>query len=190
MYRTLVLVAVVVVVADTSLTAQQATARAAAGVRTSASSSSAPTSVPRLLPGTKVSVLASIQGSALSSVNGPMVNTLMRLRDARFGRVVDTTITDKSGLFAFGGIDPGSYVIEMMDVTNEQVVAASPVIFVGSGEAESTVVKLPFRISGFAGLLGHTTPSALLVSSAAAASGVLAESVAGAPATDRALPGQ
>lgn len=191
MYRTLTLIAIVAIAVNPALAAQQTAPRAVPTPRPVASASPSPTSVvPRLLPGTKTNVLSSIHGSALNSANGSMPGTLMRLRDARFGRIVDTMMTDKSGLFTFQGIDPGSYVVEMMGPANEAVVAATPIIYVGSGQAISTILKLPFRIPPFAGILGHTTASAMAVSSAAAASGVLAENVAGAPATNRALPGQ
>ena len=191
MYRTLTLIAVVAVAVNPLLAAQQTAPRAVPAPRPVASGGPSPTTVaPRLLPGTKTNVFSSIQGSALNSTNGSMPNTLMRLRDARFGRIVDTMMTDKSGLFTFQGIDPGSYVVEMMGPNSEAVVAATPIISVGSGQVASAILKLPFRIPPFAGILGHTTASAMAVSSAAAASGVLAESVAGAPATNRALPGQ
>src|SRR5258707_15832757 len=55
-----------------------------------------------------------IQGNALDSTDGQLANTIVRLRDARFGRIVDTEITDKSGLFAFRNADPGTYIVEMM----------------------------------------------------------------------------
>ena len=65
-----------------------------------------------LLPGTSSNVLTTtIQGNALNATNGVLPNAVVRLRDVRFGRVAGTTITDKSGLFEFRGIDPGSYVI-------------------------------------------------------------------------------
>ncbi len=185
MSRTLILIAVVAVAVNASLGAQQTAPRPVA------SASPSPTSVaPRLLPVTNTNVFSSIQGSALNSTNGSMPNTLMRLRDARFGRIVDRMLTDKSGLFAFRGIAPGSYVVEMMGLTNEAVVAATPIIYVGPAQVASVILKLPFRITPFAGILGYTTLGAMAVSSAAAASGILAENVAGAPATDRALPGQ
>jgi hypothetical protein len=189
MSRTLLLITAVVLGLSTSAGAQQVPSKAIPAPRPVATASPSP-AVPRLLPGTKPNVLSSIQGSALDSTNGAMPNTLMRLRDARYGRIVDTVTTDKSGVFTFRGIDPGSYVVEMMSPANEAVLAATPIINIGAGQAASAVLKLPFKIPPYAGILGHTTPSALAVSSAAAASGVLAESVAGAPATDRALPGQ
>ena len=143
-----------------------------------------------LPPGTKASVFSTIHGTAVNWSNSPMANTVIRLRDARLGRVVDSVKTDKLGAFEFGSIDPGSYVVEMMTPANDAVVAATPIINVGSGEAVSAVLKMPFRIPPLGGILGHSLPSALAITSAAAAAGVLAKSVVGAPATDRALPGQ
>ncbi len=189
MARTLLLISAVALGLSAQVDAQQAAPKAIPAPRPVATASPSPT-VPRLLPGTKPNVFSSIQGTALNSTNGSMPNTLMRLRDARYGRIVDTVTTDKAGVFTFRSIDPGSYVVELMSPANELVLAATPIINLGSGQVASAVLKLPFRIPPFAGILGHTTPSALAVSSAATASGVLAESVAGAPATDRALPGQ
>jgi hypothetical protein len=120
----------------------------------------------------KEKALTTIQGNALSSSNGQMNSALVRLRDARFGRIVDTQMTDKSGMFAFKAIDPGSYIVEI--VSNDQsVLAASQLLNVNAGEAVSAVVKLPFRIPPFAGLMGSTsTPSAAAVATEAAASSV------------------
>jgi hypothetical protein len=78
----------------------------------------------------------------------------------------------------------------MMSPANDAVVSATPIINVNSGQTVSTLLKLPFRMPPLGGILGHSLPSALAVTSAAAAAGVLAKSVVGAPATDRALPGQ
>ena len=149
-----------------------------------------PTAVNTLLAGARAALFSTIQGKALNSINGPMPNTVIRLRDARLGRVVDTVTTDKLGAFEFRSIDPGSYVVEMMAPANDAVVAATPIINVGSGESVSTVLKLPFKMPPLGGILGHSLPSALAITSAAAAAGVLAKSVVGAPASDRALPGQ
>ena len=54
--------------------------------------------VPRVA-GAKSNVLSVIQGNALDSANDPLPDTLVRLRDARFGRVIETQLTDKSGMF-------------------------------------------------------------------------------------------
>src|SRR3954470_21216516 len=66
----------------------------------------------------KENALTTIQGNALNSTNGQLSNVVVRLRDARFGRIVDSQLTDKSGMFAFKAIDPGSYVVEI--ISNDQ----------------------------------------------------------------------
>ena len=61
-----------------------------------------------LIPGTRSNVFTTIQGNALNSTNGVLSDTVVRLRDIRFGRVVEVTTTDKAGLFAFRAVDPGT----------------------------------------------------------------------------------
>jgi hypothetical protein len=128
---------------------------------------------PRMLPGTRPNVLTTIQGNALNSINGGLPNALMRLRDARIGRIVDSQVSDESGFFAFKRVDPGSYVVEIMG-NDQTILAASDLLNVNAGEAISVVVKLPFRIPPFAGFLGNITPSAVAVTTAAGAALVLA----------------
>ena len=97
------------------------------------------------------------------------------MRDARFGRIVDTQVTDKSGMFAFKAVDPGSYIVEIMS-NDQSILAASQLLNVNAGEAVSAVVKLPFRIPPFAGILGGTagTPTATAVATQAAVSSIAA----------------
>jgi hypothetical protein len=123
----------------------------------------------------KEKALTTIQGNALTSTNRQMDNVVVRLRDARFGRIVDSQLTDKSGMFAFKAIDPGSYIVEI--VSNDQsILAASQLLSVNPGEAVSAVVKLPFRIPPFAGIMGSTTttPTASAVAAVAATGSVVA----------------
>lgn len=123
----------------------------------------------------KEHALTTIQGTALNSTNGQLNGVPVRLRDARFGRIVDTQLTDGSGLFAFKAIDPGSYIVEIMS-NDQAILAASQLLNVNPGQAVSAVVKLPFRIPPFAGILGSstTTPAAVAVATEAAASSVAA----------------
>jgi hypothetical protein len=136
-----------------------------------AAAPAARTVAPRALPGTRV-MLTTIQGNALDSTNGPLTTTLVRLRDARIGRIVDSQLTDSSGLFTFKGVDPGSYIVEIMG-NDQGILAASQMLNVSAGDVISAVVKLPFRISPFAGVFGNSTASAILVTAAAASAGVL-----------------
>ena len=136
---------------------------------------------PKILPGTRPGVFSTIQGNALTSTNGSLANATVRLRDARIGQIVETQMTDRSGIFAFRAVDPGSYIVEIVGQDQTSVLAASQVLHVGPGEAVSAVVKLPFRVPRLAGLLGNTMPSAAAVTTQAAASGVLAAQISGAP---------
>ena len=122
----------------------------------------------------RTSSLTTIQGNALNSTNGAMPDAVVRLRDARYGRIVDTQLTDHSGLFTFKAIDPGSYIVEVMG-NDQTVLAASQILNVNAGDAVSAVVKLPFRIPPFAGAMGSTTtPSAAIVAAQALATGITA----------------
>jgi len=132
---------------------------------------------------------SSIQGTAVNWTNSAMANTPIRLRDARLGRILDSVMTDRFGSFEFDSLEPGSYVVEMMSPSRDTVLAATPIINVGSDQRVAALVKLPAR-PPVGGAFGTSLASVLAVTSAAVAAGVLATTVAGAPATDRALPGQ
>jgi hypothetical protein len=137
-------------------------------------------SVPVRLAPPRRDVLGMIQGNALDSANRQLANVPVRLRDARFGRIVDTQMTDHVALFAFKGLDPGTYIVELM-APDETVLAASQLLSVNAGEAVSAVVKLPFHAPPFAGLLGNTASSAAAITSQAAASALMTVTTAGAP---------
>jgi hypothetical protein len=149
-----------VAVAPSPLTAQQSAGAAPAVSRVAVTQA-------------KQHALTVIQGNALDSTSGHLSNVVVRLRDARFGRIVDSQITDNTGLFAFKAIDPGSYIVEIM-ANDESIVAASEILNVNPGEALSAVVKLPFRVPPMAGLLGAITPSVTAVAAEAAMSSIAA----------------
>lgn len=143
--------------------------------------SNAVSTVPKVaVAGVKRYALTTIQGNALDSTNGQMRNVVVRLRDVRFGRIVDTQLTDKSGLFAFKAIDSGTYIVEI--VANDQsILAASQLFTVNAGEAVSVVVKLPLRAPPLAGLIGATTRSPAAVIAIQAAASVIAAMVPTSP---------
>ena len=179
MHRILsVAVGAIVVFATVHVSAQQALPARAPGAafrapvtRAAPATVQAPSLSPRLLPGTRPNVLTTIQGNALSSTNGGLPDAMLRLRNARSGRIVSSQVTDKSGLFAFTGVEPGTYVIEIMS-GDQAVLAASEMLTVNAGETISAIVKLPFRIPPVAGLFWNT-PTALAVAIAAGTAQVL-----------------
>jgi hypothetical protein len=161
--------------ANTPAAVRSGTARAGAAGAVARAAAPARATTPTVLPGTPEAAFTTIQGNALDSSNQTLPDSPVRLRDARQGRIVDSQVTDKSGLFAFRTVDPGSYVVELMSATGGTVLAASQILNVNAGEAVTAVVKLPFRLPPFGGLLGHNAAQAATIASAAAATGVLTE---------------
>src|SRR4029453_14137285 len=100
---------------------------------------------PAALPGTRETAFSTIRVNALDSTGGILPDSPVRLRDARLGRTIGTQRTDTSGVFEFRGVDPGSYIAELLGPT-DSVLAASQLINVNAREAVSTTVKLPFRL--------------------------------------------
>jgi hypothetical protein len=137
----------------------------------------------RLLAGTRADAFTTIQGNALTSTNGMLTDGTVRLRNARSGRIVDVTVTDKAGVFVFRNVSPGSYVVELVG-SDDSVLAASQLLNVNAGEAASAIVKLPIRIP-VGGALGKSTPAAAIITATAAATGVLATRIAGTDVSPR-----
>ncbi|HEY1909607.1 MAG TPA: SpaA isopeptide-forming pilin-related protein [Vicinamibacterales bacterium] len=127
----------------------------------------------RVLSGTRPNVLGVIQGNALNSTNGPLADAILRLRDARTGRIIGRQISDRGGLFTFKGVEPGSYVVEIV-TPDQKTLAASEMLNVNGGERLSALVRLPLRVPAASGVLGHTAPSLLAVAAAAGAAQILA----------------
>jgi hypothetical protein len=139
---------------------------------------------PRILPGTSRAVFSTIQGNALGSSNASLANAFVRLRDAQFGRSVGTQTTDGSGLFAFRGVDPGNYVVEILSQDQAFVLAASQVLTIEAGQTKSAVVKLPYAVTAFAQLVGSSTTTAATVATNAALAGVMTTGVSGTATCD------
>jgi hypothetical protein len=149
-----------------------------------AQSKAAGATAPKLLPGTRVTVLSTIKGTAMNAVNLPLQDTLVRLRDARFGRIVDTQKTDNLGVFTFSNVDPGTYVVEIVNPSNSTALASSQILYVGTGDSVSTLVKLPYaQLLGTPSTTSTVLSAAQAVVAAAAASNTVAQTLAGAPAT-------
>jgi len=130
--------------------------------------------LPRVATGAKTHGFTTIQGNALDSANAQMPHVIVRLRDARFGQIVDTELTDAAGLFEFRAVDPGSYIVEIMG-SDSSVLAASQILSVDAGEIVSAIVKLPFKIPAFAGVFGTSSAqTAAAIVTTAAANGVVA----------------
>jgi hypothetical protein len=118
-----------------------------------------------------------ISGRAKTAGKDRSSNRPIQLRDVQSGRVVATGTTDNVGAFSFSGIQPGTYVVEV--VGDQSVLAASSALTLQAGESLSIVVSLP--IATAAGILGSTVATASMIAAGAAAAGVLAVRKVGDP---------
>lgn len=124
---------------------------------------------------------AAIQGSAVNSTNGALANTLIRVRDARLGRIVNQSVTDKVGAYTFKGLDPGNYIVEIIG-NNQTTLAATNLISANAGETVTAVVRLPFKPSLLGAVMGQASP-AQGASASSGISGLIPELVNELPQT-------
>ena len=103
--------------------------------------------------GVRATAFATVKGTALNSVNAALPDTMVRLRDVKFGRIVDSSLTDKDGAYLFKGLDPGNYIVEIVS-TDQTALASTSLISANAGDTVTTVVRLPFRVTMLANLLG------------------------------------
>jgi hypothetical protein len=187
MHRLSLVIGVAILAVTTAgITAQAPVSRGGSTIDGSGrvSGSDRPASDRGLVRGTRADLTATIRGNALNFDNGALSNTKVRLRDARFGRVIDTQVTDNAGVFTFTAMEPGSYIVELMG-EDDTVLAASQIIDINAGEAATTIVKMPFRRTPLAGVFGNSRSSAWAVMAEAAAAGVLATTIAGSQVSQR-----
>ena len=128
--------------------------------------------------------VATIRGVALTATNHPLADARVRLRNARTGRVAGVKTTDQAGLFEFASVEPGSYIVELV-TSKDEALAASDLLNPNGGDLLSTIVKLPYEIPAGGLLFGHMSASALAITAAAAAAGVLAIVATGSDVSPR-----
>jgi hypothetical protein len=174
MSRLILRSAVIMLASGTVVAGQQSALRSQRPPATTSARAAMRSARPRTVPFARNTGFTTIQGNALDSSSGQLPNVVVRLRDARFGQIIDRQLTDNSGMFAFQSVDPGSYIVEMMGA-DSTVLAASQILELNAGEVILAIVQLPFKSPAFASLLGaNSTSTAAAIVTEAAASGVVA----------------
>jgi hypothetical protein len=97
--------------------------------------------------------LATINGHALNSVSAALRNTLVRVRDVKFGRIAGSQLTDHLGAYSFKGLDAGNYIVEIVG-TDQSSLAATNLISANAGETLNSVVRLPLKSTMLANIVG------------------------------------
>src|SRR3954465_4542833 len=82
----------------------------------------------------------SLHGVAQGSDRAPLRNYTVRVRNIADGQIAGTTTTSGAGEFSFAGLQPGSYIVEVVDASG-QVVGLSPSLAVTAGEAMTVSIN-------------------------------------------------
>jgi large repetitive protein len=122
--------------------------------------------------GQTMSSSASLSGNASDATGGRLSNAAVQLRNALTAQLVDHSTTNGLGQFSFGGLTPGTYVIEVLNSSGQIVGASAAVIVsaaatvIGASVTASSGTKIADAGAGFSGR------TAALMLGAAAAAGV------------------
>lgn len=124
---------------------------------------------------------ATVGGIVVNGDDKPVAAPHLRLRDVMSGRIVMTTQGDQRGEFRYGGVPPGSYLVELVD-DDGRVGGVSQTFSVAAAETVSTIVRLTTRRPWYSGFFSNAAVTAV---SSAAALGVTAVGKGTQPASGR-----
>ena len=119
-----------------------------------------------------------LSGVAQNSDKAPLPNFRIHVRNANTGELKGSTTSNQAGQFLFASLDPGNYVVELVDATGK-VVGLSPSLTVSSGSTVTVTVGATAAgaLSGNSGglsLLGLGPLASVAVAGAASAAAVTA----------------
>jgi hypothetical protein len=120
--------------------------------------------------GAVASRATSIVGVAWNADNSALPSARVRLRNVVTGRVALTAIGNEAGQFTFAAMEPGSYLIELVN-ERDKILAVGQTFTIEPGETVATFVRLAAKAPWFNGFFGNAAGA---VASAAAAAGVTA----------------
>ena len=129
------------------------------------------------------SVLAQVQGALNGVAQGadkaPLPNFRIHVRNANTGGLSGSTTSNQAGQFAFSNLQPGSYVVEIVDAAGK-VVGLSPAMTLTAGSTVTVTVDataagaLAAASGGGLTLLGLGPLASVAVAGAASAAAVTA----------------
>jgi hypothetical protein len=82
----------------------------------------------------------SINGVAQGADKAPLRNYTVRVRNVSNGQLAGSTTSTAAGEFSFSGLQPGNYIVEIVDAAGK-VVGMSPSVAVGAGVAVTVSVS-------------------------------------------------
>jgi hypothetical protein len=126
---------------------------------------------------------ASLAGTASSSTGQTLVNATVQLRNLATGQLASTTTSNAVGNFAFAGLNPGNYAVEVVNAAG-QIVGTSASITVAAGATVTgvSVTATAAVVAGGAGV-GAGAAAGAAAAGGGAAAGVSTAAVVTAAAT-------
>src|SRR5688572_12505182 len=110
---------------------------------------------------------ASIAGTARTSAGRTVGNTPVRLRNVGTNEIVGTTTSNSAGQFGFVSLQPGTYVVEVLNAAGE-IIGTSSAVGVSAGAAIGGVTVTTLGAAS-AVAAGFSTAAILGIVGAAAA---------------------
>lgn len=129
-----------------------------------AAAAAGPTQTTRAPASASAVVRTTILGAAWKADNTPLPHARLRLRNVTTGRAEAATIANGRGQFTFSNIEPGSYVIELVN-DEGRVLAVGQTFSLGPGETVATFVRLGARAPWFTGFFSNAALSAIAAAS-------------------------
>lgn len=120
--------------------------------------------------------LGNVVGTAADAAKSPLANHTVRLRNVTDGQIASTTQSAANGSFNFAGVNPGNYVIEIVNSAGN-VIGASTTVSVAAGMTATVTVTASALTAlaagaGASGLAGLFTGTSLVVVTAAGVAAV------------------
>lgn len=117
-----------------------------------------------------------VQGTARSAAQQPLGNTTIQLRNATTGQLSGSATSNAAGEFTFSGINPGNYVLEIVDQAGN-ILGTATVSVTAGAVTTATIAATAAGVAAVAagtagGLAGLFTGTSLLVITGVAAAGI------------------
>ena len=111
---------------------------------------------------------ASVAGTARTSAGRTVANTSVRLRDLTTNQITGTTTSNAEGQFSFVGLQPGTYVVEVVNAAGD-VIGTSSALTVAAGAAMAGVTVTTAAAVATAAAAGLSTAAIVGIVAAGAA---------------------
>jgi hypothetical protein len=122
-----------------------------------------------------------VTGRVARRDDSPVSNAQLQLRDIRSGKVTQATEGDELGRFTFTRVEPGTYVVELVN-DRGNVLALGPPFAIGPAETVATLIRVGTSGPWYDGFFSNAAAAAI---AAAATLGVTALGNGGQPASAR-----